>query len=120
MKISNKFLLALSILFIFLPKTLIFAEHDSKGEFLRNPFLTLDEQEQGYFIKEKGEGISLYLQGIFVWPTKKVALINGQVLKEGDFIEGKRVTSINEDKVILKDNIKTLILKLPSLRESVK
>jgi len=118
MRMAYKFVLSLCILFILPVKTLVFAEQNSPEEFLRNPFLTLDEQKQGFFMSAREEGI--YLQGIFVWPTKKIALINGQVLKEGDFIKGKRISFIYEDKVILKDSTGIMALKLPSLKESIK
>lgn len=83
----------------------------------RNPFFTLQEQKQGFEKekeKEKESYQPLSLEGVFIWPTKRIALINGQILKEGEIIEGKKVVSISEEQVVL-DNQggMNIILKLP-------
>ncbi len=60
----------------------------AQGESTRNPFLTLREQRCGSAIKTRKPIGFFYLQGVFIKPDKKIALINGKVVKEGDFIVG--------------------------------
>lgn len=95
--------------------SLIFANNNSEQLALRNPFLTLYEQKFGV-TNQKKDAVKqvLNLEGVFIWPDRKMALINGQVVKEGDSIEGKEVASIQKEEVILKDkNGGTLVLGLP-------
>lgn len=91
------------------------SEAEKSAGFLRNPFLTALEQKTG-IVKDNKKEITypLYLQAVFIWPNKKVALINGCILKEGEFIEGKELVSIMQDKVLLKDKSQaTIMLTLP-------
>ncbi len=65
-----------------------------------NPFLTKEEEKKFgslYYDKELG----LKLSAIFYSPGHSRAVINGYILKEGDFIDNKKVKEIKPDKVIL-------------------
>ena len=52
----------------------------------------------------------LILNGIISTDDEQLALINNQILKAGDYIDGKRVLSISSDKVELFDKGEVLIL----------
>lgn len=52
----------------------------------------------------------LILNGIIFSDTEQLALINNQILKAGDYIEGKRVLSISSDKVELFDKGEVITL----------
>ncbi len=65
-----------------------------------NPFLTKEEEERFgslYYDKELG----LRLSAIFYSPGRSRAVINGYILKEGDFIDNKKVKEIKPDRVVL-------------------
>lgn len=114
-RLNRFFLIFISLLTL---KSLIFLPQGLSQEFIRNPFLTLQEQIRGSIrkteLEEKEVLTVLSLQAIFIWPTKKIALINGQILQEGELIEDKQVISIHEDKVVLEDiTYGKIILKLP-------
>jgi hypothetical protein len=55
---------------------------------------------------------SLKLESILYSTDRRVAVISGKVLAEGDSIENKIVTAITKDAVTLTSNGKALILKL--------
>ncbi len=88
----------------------------AQGESTRNPFLTLREQRCGSAIKTRKPIGFFYLQGVFIKPDKKIALINGKVVKEGDFIEDKKVASIEKDSVVLEDGGGKLVIRLPQIK----
>jgi hypothetical protein len=105
----------LLILNIFLLTGIAYPGITPQKDNTRNPFFTLKEQKQGFEKeKEKESYQPLSLEGVFIWPTKRIALINGQIIKEGEIIEGKKVVSISEEQVVL-DNQSgmNIILKLP-------
>ena len=52
------------------------------------------------------------LTGIIYSDQKKVAVINGQLCREGDIINGKTVITISQKQVVLGDNQKKYILEL--------
>ena len=54
----------------------------------------------------------LYLSGIANKEGLYLAIIDGKVVKKGDMIEGREITNITEDAVILKRDNKIEILKL--------
>ena len=58
------------------------------------------------------EPVNLTLSGIMTDGAKRVALINGSILKEGDSIEGKRISKILEDKVEILDGTQTISLTI--------
>lgn len=95
-----------------------FAVLDTKGEIERNPFLTLQEQETG-FVKVKPQGqeeVQLYLQAVFISLEKRIALINGHILKEGELIENNRIISIYPEEVLLKTAAGVaMTLRLPAV-----
>jgi hypothetical protein len=62
--------------------------------------------------EEKAEK-HLMLTAIFVGKARKVAVINGTLVKEGATIAGKKVQEITEDTVKLIENREVLELKLP-------
>ena len=63
--------------------------------------------------RDKRGGKRLVLTAIFIGTSKKVAIINGTLLKEGESIAGKKVEEITKYKVKLMENKKILELKLP-------
>lgn len=83
---------------------------------MRNPFLTQEEekiyqQARGKIIIKSG----LELAAVFFSPPNSQAIINGQILKVGDIIEGKKIIKINKESVILKDIEGEYILELGSV-----
>ena len=54
------------------------------------------------------------LNGIFVSPTEKTALINNQFFKIGDHVDGMKIVSIENDGVTLRNNEATLVLRVAS------
>lgn len=56
--------------------------------------------------------VALKLESVLVSSTRKVAVINGQVVAEGETIGGARVVSIAKDKVRLRKSGKTISLTL--------
>ncbi len=91
---------------------------------LRNPFF-LPEEEDALLpqklpapaaeVKE-ALPLNLVLEATFISESgrEKVALISGQIVKEGESIEGTKVVSINKDGVLLK-GIGTAPLVLPAV-----
>jgi len=65
----------------------------------------------------RGEGTApppgLYLQGIMVGPLGKTALINGEVIREGQRVGSREVIQIGQRSVMILDNgvVRTLTLK---------
>jgi len=53
----------------------------------------------------------LVLNGIITMNKEELALINNQIIKEGDYINDKRVLSISMDQVELFDNGEIIVLK---------
>lgn len=76
-------------------------------EVLNDPTMPLFNVEHGIPMHntkaedEEIEEISLVLQGIVIKSGKKFAVINGQVLSEGQLIEGFQLKSINDYEVEL-------------------
>lgn len=103
--LENKFrLLVILILFIMLFNITSFAQnefiYDAKGE--RNPFMPLITDE-GMLIKIKPRLTSsnLELEGIiFDNVSMSYAIVNGAVVKVGDFVGDYQVLRIQADKVI--------------------
>jgi hypothetical protein len=83
----------------------------------RNPFFTLSEQKYGFSSGNKvGESAALYLGGIFISQERRTALINGQVVKEGDVVGGREVTAIRQEEVVLTSaSGSEVTLRLPAL-----
>jgi len=48
-----------------------------------------------------GKELSLILNGVFFSEKKGYALINNEIFKEGDFVDGARINSISLDEVVL-------------------
>ncbi|MFH1360535.1 MAG: hypothetical protein ABIJ41_05805 [Candidatus Omnitrophota bacterium] len=55
----------------------------------------------------------LTLNGIIAMEGDYFALINNEILREGEYIEGKRIAKISVDKVEIEDNGQLIILKTP-------
>ena len=53
------------------------------------------------------------LSGILWDATQPIAVINGQMLRVGDELEGYKVTQIAQDSVLLSDGSQTLTLAIP-------
>ncbi len=58
------------------------------------------------------QGPPLKLEMIFMVDTKKVAILSGQFVKEGDKVGGEVVARINSDRVILQKNKSRRTIKL--------
>lgn len=56
--------------------------------------------------------VSLKLESVLVSDARKVAVINGQVVAEGEMIGGAKVISIGKDNVRLRKSGKTISLTL--------
>ena len=52
------------------------------------------------------------LQSVLISPTRKIATINGQVLKQGDRFGDARVVKISENEVVLRNGREVQTLKL--------
>lgn len=90
------------------------AEAGSQELGQRNPFLTLLEQKRGFAVNEEQEAqVPLFLQAVFIWPDKKIALINGQILKEGETVGNYRIVSIEDQGVIVESGAGRTLLNLP-------
>ncbi len=71
--------------------------------YLRNPFLTLQEEE--FFRTYKRKVIDyLTLSGIIYSPQNAYAIFQGRILKKGDMLDRKRIIEITPKEVILEDN----------------
>jgi hypothetical protein len=60
------------------------------------------------------DNTNLTLTAIFINKDRRIAVINGVLLKEGESIAGKKVQEISESKVKLLEKKEILELKLPS------
>lgn len=80
---------------------------------LRNPFLTEEEEREAV---DLGNAISIdYLAlSAIIYSTfnKSKAIINGQVLKIGDYVDNKEIIKIQPEAVILKNAQAQYIVKL--------
>jgi len=76
----------------------------AEGTVRVNPFLTIEEE--GLFKALDGATSIDYLNlsAIFYSPGASKAIINGYVLEVNDSVDGKKVTDIESDRVILKDS----------------
>jgi len=107
---------------------LIFKNHPNTANFAKNKSLaTANTQNQGTVTlftqapapamqtpapKDSSKNPSrLVLNGIITMDKEKLALINNQILKEGDYIDDKRVLSISMDKVEIFNKGEIIILK---------
>lgn len=105
------------------------AKSEDKGKTIRNPFLSpllkIREErlkEERTRAKEKGEekeevseekekGLTLELSGV-IEGTQRLAIINDEIIGEGDIIEGLQVVEISTEEVTLKNSEQKIILKL--------
>ncbi len=62
--------------------------------------------------KSKAPGGELVLNGIIAADKEPLALINNQIYKAGDLVEGKKIIAIFVDKVEIEDNEKILTLRI--------
>ncbi len=86
----------------------------------KNPFLTDDEVDYYDSIKgrkrvkklEKEIPEGLELTAIFNLSSETLAVINGEVLKKGDYITDKKVVEVLSEQVTLEDDFKQYILEM--------
>jgi len=99
----------------------------TKEESLRNPFLTQQEEVQGFTeriatVAESKNEIDeklFVLQAVFVRGDNYTALINGEVLHVGSEMGGFTVNSINRDTVVLMNlKGKEIILKISAPQQT--
>ncbi|MBI4846620.1 MAG: hypothetical protein HY810_09180 [Candidatus Omnitrophica bacterium] len=69
---------------------------------LRNPFLTLDESIK-YGEKHREIITYLNLSAVFVSEQGSYVVINGSILKKGDFVDNKKLVKIGKKDIILED-----------------
>jgi hypothetical protein len=77
-----------------------------------NPFLTLEEEMA---IRSQPDAIPinyLILTAIFYSPANSRAIVDGEILKKGDFIDNKEIINISPEEIILKDNNSRYVLKM--------
>ncbi|MGE5307495.1 MAG: hypothetical protein ACM3OC_00200 [Deltaproteobacteria bacterium] len=78
-----------------------------------NPFVT---EEENRFFDQKDETINLdsvNLTAVFYSPSK--AIIDGKILQEGDFVDGKQIVQIHPESVVLKAGKQTYIVRLQNV-----
>ena len=82
----------------------------SGAHFSRKDFelFKMIDLEQPASAKNSGNGLT----GIIYSPSKQLAVINGQLCKLGDVIDGKKVVEILENKVTLEDETKKYSLEM--------
>lgn len=84
----------------------------SDADNIRNPFLTVQEQEM-FSGKEKRLILDyLRLTGVMYSKGKKIAIIDGRIVREGDTIDDKSVRNIFSDYVILADKKGEYVVQL--------
>ncbi len=54
---------------------------------------------------------SLQLSGVFISEQEKIAVINGQSIHIGDIVDGKKIISIDYEKVRLQDKNRIFVIK---------
>ncbi|MCX7926683.1 MAG: general secretion pathway protein GspB [Candidatus Omnitrophica bacterium] len=85
-----------------------------------NPFLTSDEeklfQEQGTAIPLDGFNIT----AIIYAPDagKSCVIVNGRILKIGDYVDNKEITNIKPEEIRLKDSVGEYVIKVSSILKS--
>jgi len=90
------------------------------GDSSRNPFLS--SQEEQHYKEMRGKILitkGLELSAIFYFPSQSQAIINGKIVKEGDFINSKKVIEINKESVVLKDVMGEYVLRLKNVAEKI-
>jgi hypothetical protein len=88
------------------------AKSPSLSEERSNPFLTLEEETA---LKSRPDAIPinyLMLTAIFYSPSNSRAIVDGEILKKGDFIDNKEIINISPEEIILKDNNSRYVLKM--------
>lgn len=71
-----------------------------------DPFLNPLERADGNLdlllagVDDAGSGSGIILSGIFIGPDSRAVLVNGEVRKEGEFINGVKVTKIEDGAVV--------------------
>lgn len=84
-------------------KTVVKLVEAKKEDFEKKPALNLP-------LVSKPNSPQLVLNGIMTMEGEYTALINNQILKEGDYIQDMRIISITKDKVELYSKGKLLVL----------
>ncbi|MBU1086281.1 MAG: hypothetical protein KKD05_02050 [Candidatus Omnitrophica bacterium] len=87
-------------------------EPEIKVNTIRDPFLSSKNPEQIKTVLQKRPAVELRLSGI-LWDDKiPSAIINSNVVKIGDLIEGKTVVDIEKTQVIIMEDGKIQIIEL--------
>ncbi len=77
----------------------------------RDPLKPLINERGEVLIKEKKGIGNFILQGIMYSPKESQVIINNEVFKEGDTVEGYRIKKIDAYKVIFEKNGEEFVLK---------
>ncbi|MFH1771602.1 MAG: general secretion pathway protein GspB [Candidatus Omnitrophota bacterium] len=77
----------------------------------RDPLFPLVNEKGDILIRDKKEVDDISLQGIIYIPDGAVAIINNEMLDEGDSFEGYTVKEIKQNGVILEKDGKQFFLK---------
>ena len=75
---------------------------------------TLNQKIQTILSKTKTDKLpknALILNGTIIMDNDQIALINNQIYRAGDYVSGKRILSVSQDKVEVFDKGNILILK---------
>lgn len=83
-----------------------------------NPFLTLEEVEKFKNTDTRQIIDNLDLTAVFYSsPEKSKAIIAGRILKVGDMVDGKKISEINAEEVVLKDDNGNYVVKLKGVNQ---
>lgn len=97
---------------IFILGIFILVLSSSFADDVRDPFSPLIDKNGRILIDEKLNVGSLKLSGIIFSKDEKVAIVNGEIVKEGDYIGNYIIDKIEENKVVLKKGDEKFILEL--------
>lgn len=86
-----------------------------------NPIFTKPKElEPAPASTEPVKEVEFVLNGIIIDSTRRIAIINDTILKEGDMILGATITTIAKNKVTLKINQQNIILSTESKIQKIK
>jgi|GEM_PF-3385376 len=90
---------------------------------VRNPFYLESElAKQGGKTTSNRQLVDvskMSLSGIFVSDSDKIALINNEILREGESIDNKKIVSIKDDRVLVEEDDMSATLLLPKIVEGI-
>lgn len=89
----------------------------------RNPFYLASELEVKVVKRPENKRPidvnNLKLLGTFLSADDRIALINDEILREGDSIDNKKIVAIKDDSVLLEEDSMSALISLPKLVEGM-